>query len=87
MNPADQKRLVEAQVLISQSLQGISHTLEKINDQNILHATQNQADHNEIVKAMQDFTKRWWWLILILVAALVILAGAEKVFQLFPIGK
>jgi hypothetical protein len=78
-NEEEQKKLIEAQILISQSLQGINTTLQKINDQNILHSTKSASDHQAIVDALKDFGQKWWLLIVILSAALIVLAGAEKI--------
>lgn len=86
LSKEDQKHLVEAQVLISQSLNGINATLQKINDQNILHTTKNTEEHKSITDSLSEFSKRWWWVIVLLVVALIILAGAEKILKIFPIG-
>lgn len=77
----DQRQLVEAQILISQSLSGINATLQKINDQNILHQEATKQEHNGIVLKLQELSMKYWWLILILAGALIVLAGAEKIFS------
>jgi len=80
----DQEKLIQAQVVISQSLQGINTTLEKINDQNILHHTKSTEERKSILEKVQLMTAKYWWLILLLVMTLIVIAGAEKVFNFLP---
>ena len=87
LSDEDIRKLVEAQVIISQSLVGINATLSKVNDQNILHQERTTSDHQAIVDGMKDMMKRYWWIILLLTAALIALAGAEKILKFIPIGK
>jgi hypothetical protein len=84
LSEEDQRQLVEAQILISQSLSGINSTLQKINDQNILHQEATKQEHNGIVLKLQELSMKYWWLILILAGALIVLAGAEKIFSFLP---
>jgi len=77
----DQKKLIEAQITISESLKGINQTLEKINDQNILHNSQTSADHKSFMDILTTMTAKYWWIIVLLVVALIVLAGAEKAFK------
>lgn len=74
----DQRKLIEAQILISQSLNGINNTLKTINDQNILHSAKVTEEHKGLMDKIQRMTAKYWYLILILVLALIVLAGVEK---------
>lgn len=74
----DQRKLIEAQILISQSLNGINNTLKTINDQNILHSAKVTEEHKGLMDKIQRMTVKYWYLILILVLALIVLAGVEK---------
>jgi len=80
----DQQQLIEAQVIISKSLQGINETLVKINDQNILHHAKSTEERKSILEKIQIMTAKYWWLILLLVMTLIVIAGAEKVFKFLP---
>ena len=84
LSSEDQKKLIEAQLKISESLQGINATLTKINDQNVLHIQDFVAHHISVMEKLTVLTAKYWWLIMVLVLALVALAGAEKIFNFMP---
>ena len=77
----DQKKLIGAQVTISQSLSGINDTLCKLNDHNILHAQSTTSEHNSLMDKITVLTAKYWWLLMVLIFALIVLAGAEKVLE------
>ena len=81
----EQRKLIEAQILIAKSMDGISLTLSKINDQNILHASVTSAEHKTILDTMKEWSTKYWWIIVITILALIFLAGAEKVLKFWPI--
>lgn len=59
----------------------LNQTLEKINDQNVLHTEALRMN----TQAIQDVIGRFVKLLLLLVGALILLAGAEKVFKIVGI--
>ena len=72
LSPEDQRKLIEAQITISDSLKGINNTLKVINDQNILHITKLSAEHQSLKEKIILMTAKYWWLILILVFSLIV---------------
>ena len=66
---------------------GMKDALEDINDQNKLHAL-NEDKRYQIIQSMVDSNNKVYKLIttilLLLIVALIVLAGAEKALTLFP---
>ena len=66
---------------------GMKDALEDINDQNKLHAL-NEDKRYQVIQSMVDSNNKVYKLIttilLLLIVALIVLAGAEKALTLFP---
>jgi len=83
MKAEDQKRLVEANVKIADSLSGIRDNLKVINDHNILHHEQTVATQNILLEKVKAMTEKYWYLLFIAMIIIGALAGVEKVAKLF----
>ena len=68
-------KLIEAQVSIAGSLQGITQNLKILNDQNILHSAKAEAEHQTIIERLKVLTEKYWWLIIVLIAVILIISG------------
>lgn len=79
----DQKKLIEAQVKISESLQGIREVVTKLNDQNVLHTTTVEADHKWLKEKLQILTDKYWWLIIALIFAIIAIMGYKDIASKF----
>lgn len=82
----DQKKLIEAQVTIAESMKGIKDNLKSLNDSNILHAQKVSDEHQTLLNQMQVMTAKYWWLILMLVVLLALGFGIKEAVKLFPFG-
>ena len=78
-----ENKLIEAQISIADSLQGINTNIKILNDHNILHASENKAEHETIIDKLKVMTEKYWWLIIVLIAALVMALGAPKIAAMF----
>jgi hypothetical protein len=90
----DNNKLVESQILISQNMQSMSNTLQKINEQNILNFQKMSGEHILLLESMKNLnntvdtlTKKYFWIVILIVMALICLAGAEKIVSIIPFGK
>lgn len=93
---ADKKRLTQRDFLekfIEQNSQMVEYmsrldkTLDAINDQNVLHTntlSQNVNVLKESVAVRKTTIRLFSFLLIMQAAAIIILAGAEKVFQYLP---
>lgn len=61
---------------ISEALDNIVVNIKQLNDENILH-------HAEISHSLKTLSDKILYIVIILVVALAVVAGAEKVIQLF----
>lgn len=79
--------LIEQVKKNTEAFDGVKAALEKINDQNILHA-QGENSRNDVVKKMVDGNEKFYkivtYLLILLVVTLVVLAGAEKALKFLP---
>ena len=87
------EKLIEAQVSISKSLEGINTNLEKLNDANVLHQQstslyqqQSVQERNNIIDILKLMTDKYWWLIIALIVALLSLAGYSYIGKIFVGG-
>lgn len=65
----------------------LDKTLEAINDQNVLHTQTLQANASAIKQAAEvnkNVVRLFSFLLILQAAAIIIIAGAEKVFQYLP---
>jgi hypothetical protein len=80
------KEFIEQSSRNTEAFVGMKDALEKINDQNNLHALKEDGRY-EIIKSMVDSNNKVYKLIttilLLLIAALIVRAGAEKALTLF----
>lgn len=76
-------QLVEAQISISKSLEGIQENLKALNDSNILHQSESAHDRNNILDKLKVMTDKYWWLILVLIAALLVVTGYGHIIKMF----
>lgn len=79
----DQTKLIESQLLIAKSLEGIQENLQKLNDQNVLHITEVKSNQNKILDMLQTMTAKYWWLIVVLITVVVGFSGYNNLIKLF----
>lgn len=82
----DQTKLIESQLLIAKSLEGIQENLQKLNDQNVLHITEVKSNQNRILEMLQTMTAKYWWLIVVLITVVVGFSGYNNLIKLFTGG-
>jgi hypothetical protein len=80
----DQKKLIEAQIVISENLKYMRQNLEKLNDMNVLHIEHVKVEHQGIVDKLTVMTAKYWWLIIVLIIMLGVAFGIKEAFQFFP---
>lgn len=61
---------------IADALDKVVTNIKNLNDENILH-------HTEVTRGLKTLSDKILYIVIILVVALAIVAGAEKVIQLF----
>jgi N-methylhydantoinase B/oxoprolinase/acetone carboxylase alpha subunit len=72
------EKLIEAQISIAKSLEGIQTNLKYLNDNNILH-TERQINANKtIIDSLKLMTEKYWWLIIALIGALMFVMGYQE---------
>ena len=82
----DQTKLIESQLLIAKSLEGIQENLQKLNDQNVLHNTEMgevKTNQHKILDLLQTMTAKYWWLIVVLITVVVGFSGYNNLIKLF----
>jgi hypothetical protein len=81
------REFIEQSKKNTEAFVGVKDALENINDQNKLHAL-NEDGRYQIIQSMVDSNNKVYKLIttilLLLIVALIVLAGAEKALTLFP---
>jgi hypothetical protein len=75
--------LIEANVSIAKSLEGIQENLKQLNDSNILHQTKTSDEHKDFADKISLMMAKFWWLIIVLIAALMIVTGYSHVAKIF----
>jgi hypothetical protein len=83
MVDARYQALVEANVSIAKSLEGIRDNLKQLNDSNILHQTRTSDEHKDFADKITFVMAKFWWLIVVLIAALLVVTGYGHVAKLF----
>jgi hypothetical protein len=85
MNREQERRLTEAVIelresnkSISESMRGINENLRILNDQNILHTSNNTQEHKTILTSLQLLTGKYWWLIMVLLVIVLIVMGYKE---------
>jgi uncharacterized membrane protein len=67
------------QMAVSQ--QAIEANLKILNDQNILHSTRNDEQHQKLSEQIMLLTGRYWWLILGLLATVLLVMGYKEAIK------
>lgn len=71
----------------AQVLEAIKDNLKILNDQNILHSTNVQNEHKQILDTLKIMTTKYWWLIIgLMVVVLVVLGYKEATQYIIPVG-
>ncbi len=81
------KIIIEGNRQMTEATMGVKDALRDLNDNNVLH--RQALDNNtrvirDMVQCNEAVMNMIKWVFLLIIAALVVLAGAEKVFELLP---
>lgn len=73
-----ERKLIEAQLSIADSLKVMSENLKTLNDHNILHSTEIKANQATILSKLKTLTDKYWWLIIVLIGVILLMANYDK---------